>query len=180
LNFKKGEKGYVGHGKNPSKCGIWQTGVDMLINFVCLFISGIIDLTFELRIFKGEYAKGRHAWNNLRFAVVDLNKSKSYPSNFVSMLPMRIDSDGKISSAFTKLFGNKSLKIARGLLTVSLKKEHDSEIKAEIERRLNLLEPNPFIHIKCRVCKKFFQTPKEKTRNQKICPECIKRFHRKK
>jgi hypothetical protein len=116
----------------------------------------------------------------LRFAVVDLNKSKSYPDNFVSMLPMRIDSDGKLPSAFTKFFGKKSLKIARGLLTESLKREHGSEIKAEIARRLNLLEPNPVIKIKCRVCKKFFQTRKEEAHKQKICPECIKRFDRKK
>jgi hypothetical protein len=134
-------------------------------------------LTFELIIFKRDYDRGYHAWNHLRFAVVDLNKSKDYPENFVSVLPMRVDSNGKIPSAFTKLFGNKSSKIARGLLTECLKKEHDSEIKAEIKRRLNLLEPNPLIYIKCRVCKKFFQTQKERARNQKTCPECIKRYH---
>jgi len=89
----------------------------------------------------------------LRFVVVDLNKSESYPENFVSMLLMRIDSEGKIPIAFTKLFGNKSLKIARGVLTESLNKEQDSEIKAEIERRLKLLEPNPVIQIKCCVYK---------------------------
>jgi hypothetical protein len=152
----------------------------MLINCTCLFISGIIDLTFELRIFKGDYSRGRYPQSHLRFVVLDSNKSKSYPLNFVSMLPMRIDSDGKIPSAFTKLFGNNSLKIAKGLLAASLKKEQASEIKAEIVRRLNLLEPSPFIHIKCRLCKKFFQTQKEKTRNQKACPKCIKRFGRKK
>jgi hypothetical protein len=152
----------------------------MLINFVCLFISGIVDLAFELRIFKGDYGRGRYAGSHLRFVVLDLNKSTSYPLNFVSKLPTRIDSDGNIPSAFTKLFGNNSLEIARELLTVSLKTEHDSEIKAEIERRLNLLEPNPVIHVKCRVCRQFFKTPKEKARNQKICPECIKRFRQKK
>ena len=136
-------------------------------------------MTFELRIFNEEYGKCYRAWNHLRFAVVDLNKSEIYPENFVSMLPMRIDSDGKLPSAFTKFFGSRSLKIARGLLTESLKKEHGSEIKAEIERRLNLLEPNPVIHIKCRVCKKFFKTFKEMARKQKICRECIKRFNRK-
>ena len=124
----------------------------------------------------GEPARGGHSWNHLRFAVVDLNKSNSYPENFVSMLPMRIDSDRKMPSAFSNFFGNKSLKIARGLLTKSLKKKHGSEIKAEIERRLNLLEPKPVIHIKCRVCKKFFQTQKDRARKQKICPECMKRF----
>jgi hypothetical protein len=151
----------------------------MLINLIVLLISGIIDMTFELRIFEGEHSRGHYAWNHLRFAVVDLNKSKSYPENFVSMLPMRIDSDGKLLSTFTKFFGNKSLKIARELLTESLKKEHGSEIKAEIERRLNLLDPNPVIHINCRVCRKFFQTQKGRARNQKICPECMKRFDRK-
>ena len=133
-------------------------------------------MTFELRIFMGEYARGHHEWNHFRFVVVDLNKSKSYPENFLSMLPIRIDSAGKMPNVFTKLFGNKSLKIARGLLTESLKKEDNSEIKAEIERRLNLLEPNPVIHSKCRVCKKFFQTQKERARKQKICPECMKRY----
>jgi hypothetical protein len=151
----------------------------MLINLIVLFVLGIIDLTFELIIFKGDYGRGYNGWNHLRFAVVDLNKSKSYPFNFVSMLPMRIDSDGKLPSVFTKFFGSKSLETARGLLTESLKREHGSEIKAEIARRLNLLDPNPVIHIRCRVCKKFFQTQKERAGNQKICPECMKRFDRK-
>lgn len=157
-------------------CESWQTVVDMLINFACLCIAGIVNLAFELRIVEVDYSRGHYVWNRFRFAVVDSNKSKGYPSNFVSMLPMRIDSHGKIPSAFTKLFGNESLKIARGLLTESLKKEKGSEIKAEILRRLNLLEPNPVIHIRCRVCKKFFKTRKEKARNQKFCPECIRLF----
>ena len=147
----------------------------MLINFAVLFISGLVDMTFKLKIFMGEHDRGHHAWNHLRFAVVDLNRSKSYPENFVSMLPMKVDSEGKIPNAFTKFFGNKSLETARGLLTESLKTEHGSEIKDEISRRLNLLEPNPVIHIKCRVCKKFFQTQKESARKQKICPKCMKR-----
>ena len=133
------------------------------------------DMNFKLRIFRRNYANNLSAWNHLRFAVVDLNKSKSYPENFVSMLPMRIDSDGKLPSAFTKFFGNKSLETAQKLLTESLKTEGDSEIKAEITRRLNLLEPNPFIQIKCRVCKKFFQTKKKRIFKLKICPECLKR-----
>jgi hypothetical protein len=136
-------------------------------------------MTFELRIFMGDYGRGHHAWNHLRFAVVDLNKSKSYPANFVSMLPIRIDSDGKLPSAFTKFFGNKSVETARGLLTESLKTEHGSEVIVEIERRLTLLEPNPVIHVNCRICKKFFQTTKERARKQKICPKCLKKLDRK-
>ena len=132
-------------------------------------------MTFELRIFRRDYTNNLSAWNHWRFAVVDLNKSKSYPENFVSMLPMRIDSGGKLPSAFTKFFGGKSLETARRLLTESLKTEGDSEVKAEIERRLTLLEPNPFIFIKCRVCKKFFQNSKKRVFKLKICPECLKR-----
>jgi hypothetical protein len=118
-------------------------------------------MNFELRIFRRDHNNNLSAWNHLRFAAVDLNRSKRYPENFVSMLPMRIDSDGKLSSAFTKFFGNKSLETARGLLTEALKTEGDSEIKAEITRRLNLLDPNAAVYIKCRVCKKFFQTRKK-------------------
>jgi hypothetical protein len=137
--------------------------------------QAINDMNFELRIFRRDYTNSLSAWNHLRFAVVDLHKSKSYPENFVSMLPMRIDSDGKLPSAFTNFFGNKSLETAQRLLTDALKTEGDSEVKAEIARRLNLLEPNPFIHIKCRVCKKFFQTSKKRVFKLKICPECLKR-----
>ena len=132
-------------------------------------------MNFKLRIFRRDYTNNLSAWNHLRFAVVDLNKSKSYPENFVSLLPMRIDSTGKLPSAFTKFFGNKSLATAQRLLTEALKTEGDSEIKAEITRRLDLLEPNPFIQIKCRVCKKFFQTKKKRLFKPKICPECLKR-----
>jgi hypothetical protein len=165
--------------------GTWENSrnqliqIDMLINLIVFCVLGIIDLTFELRIFARNSIHGPHGWNHLRFAVVDLDRSKTYPDNFVSMLPMRINSDGKPPSVFTKFFGNKSLKIAIELLTKSLKKEQTSEIKAEIERRLKLLEPDPFIHIKCHVCRQFFKTTKEKVQNQKICPECIKRFNKK-
>lgn len=133
-------------------------------------------MTFKLRIFRRDYANNLSAWNHLRFAVVDLNKSKSYPENFVSLLPMRINSDGKLSTAFTKFFGNESLATARGLLTEALRTEDNFEIKAEITRRLNLLEPNPVVYIKCRVCKKFFQTKKKRVFKLRICPKCLKRY----
>ena len=132
-------------------------------------------MNFKLKILRRDYINNPSAWNHLRFAVVDLNKSRSYPENFVSMLPMRIDSDGTTASVFTKFFGNESLATARGLLTEALKTEGDSEIKAEITRRLNLLDPNHVVYIKCRVCKNFFQTKKKRVFKLKICPECLKR-----
>ena len=132
-------------------------------------------MNFKLRIFRRDYTNNLSSWNHLRFVVVDLNKSKSYPENFVSMLPMRIDSDEKLPSVFTKFFGNESLATARGLLTEALKTEDDTEIKAEITRRLNLLDPTHVVYIKCRVCKRFFQTKKKRVFKLKICPECLKR-----
>jgi len=132
-------------------------------------------MNFKLRIFRREYTNNISAWNHLRFAVVDLNKSKSYPENFVSMLPMKIDSNGKLPNTFTKFFGNKSLATAQRLLTEALKTEDNSEIKAEITRRLNLLDPNPAVYIKCRVCKKIFQTKKKRVFKLRICPKCLKR-----
>ena len=75
-----------------------------------------------------------------RFAVVDLDKCKNYPLNFVCMLPLRVSADGKAASVFVKIFGDKSVEQARALLTGALETESDSEVKAEIARRLKLLE----------------------------------------
>jgi hypothetical protein len=86
-----------------------------------------------------DYPVGWH----YRFAVVDLDKCKNYPLNFVCMLPMKIDADGKSQSVFLQIFGDKSVEQARALLTGALETESDSEVKAEIERRLKLLEAKP-------------------------------------
>ena len=86
-----------------------------------------------------DYSVGRR----FRFAVVDLDKRKNYPLNFVCMLPMKIDADGKSQSVFLQIFGDKSVEQARTLLTGALETETDSEVKAEISRRLKLLEAKP-------------------------------------
>ena len=78
-----------------------------------------------------------------RFAVVDLDKCKNYPLNFVCMLPMKIDADSKSQSVFQQIFGDKSMEQARALLTGALETETDSDVKAEISRRLKLLEAKP-------------------------------------
>ena len=121
-----------------------------------------------------DYSQGRH----IRFAVIDIDKSKNYPANYVCTLPLQPSVNGKANNIFSELFGNDSLELAKKLLTKAFKTENDSEIKAEITRRLHLLESNPIIHIKCRVCKKFFQTQKQRALKQKVCPECMKRFAR--
>jgi hypothetical protein len=40
-----------------------------------------------------------------RFAVVDLERSKDYPLNFVCILPMRLNAKGEKRTEFEKLFG---------------------------------------------------------------------------
>ena len=110
-----------------------------------------------------------------RFAVVDLDKSKGYPSNFVCMLPVHMSVKGKSKSVFLQVFGDKSLMQARALLTGALKTEEDVEVKAEIEKRLKMLEPEPVIQIKCSGCGKLFQPLRVRKYQQNFCEECIKK-----
>jgi hypothetical protein len=108
---------------------------------------------------------------HIRFAIVDLDKSQDYPSNFVCMLPQQVSGNTKQYSVFAKVFGNHSSELAKRLLTEALETEDDSEIKAEIEKRLKLLEPKP-IQIKCRVCGKSFEPKIIGRFKQKTCQEC--------
>ena len=118
-----------------------------------------------------DYSLGKR----FRFAVVDLDKSKSYPSNFVCVLPTQMSDKGKSKSVFLQVFGDKSLEQARALLTGALETEDNSEVKAEITKRLSLLEPKPISQINCSACGNLFQ-PKRATRfKQKFCQECVKK-----
>ena len=115
-----------------------------------------------------DYSRGGH----IRFAVVDLAKSKNYPANYVCMLPLQPSANGKAHNVFSALFGNDCLELAKRLLSEALKAENDSEIEAEIEKRLALLEPKPAVQVKCRVCGNFFE-PKSRGRlKAKVCQEC--------
>ena len=117
-----------------------------------------------------DYSQGHY----IRFAVIDLGKSKKYPANYVCMLPLQPRANGKAHNVFSKLFGNDSLELAKRLLTKALRAESDSEIKAEIKRRLKLLEPKPAVQVKCRVCGKFFE-PERRRFKQKVCQECTRK-----
>jgi hypothetical protein len=68
-----------------------------------------------------DYSRGRY----IRFAVIDLDKSKNYPANYVCMLPQQPRVNGKAHNVFSKLFGNDSLELAKRLLTKALKTEGD-------------------------------------------------------
>jgi hypothetical protein len=73
--------------------------------------------------------------------VVDLDKSKNYPLNFVCILPRTTISLRKHSNIFSRIFGSDSLNVAKQLLRRALKREKDTEIKKELKQRLKALKP---------------------------------------
>jgi len=128
-------------------------------------------MNLRLRVSKNDDARDYSQGRYIRFAVVDMDKSKNYPANYVCMLPLQPRANGKVNNVFSELFGSNSLDLAKKLLAKALKAESDSEIIAEIEKRLKLLEPKPPIQITCRVCGKRFE-PEHRRFRQRICLEC--------
>jgi formylmethanofuran dehydrogenase subunit E len=90
------------------------------------------------------------------------------------MLPSQFGK-GKVDSAFLKLFGDRSLEQAKALLNAAWEREDDSEVKAEIERRLKLLEPKGVNQIKCSRCGKLFQSRQTRKFKKSFCEECMKK-----
>jgi hypothetical protein len=132
-------------------------------------------LRFRLRISRRDDSRDYSVGKRFGFAVVDLDRGKDYPLNFVCMLPLRIGSVGKEPSIFVRVFGDKSLEVARKLLVDALEAEDDSDVKGDIERRLKLLEPKPVCEKACVSCGKLFQAEPGKGFKQKFCPECFKK-----
>ena len=95
-------------------------------------------MKLKLRIAKHKSPSRRR----IRFSVIDLDKSDSYPANFVCVLPSptALRYQYSYSSSFIPLFGDRSLEVAKALLTEALAEANDSEIKAEIKKRIKLLE----------------------------------------
>ena len=73
---------------------------------------------------------------NIQLVVVDLDKGKRYPLNFVCVLPRYFRILEKRSSKFAKLFGEKSPSTAKKLLVDAVQREEDPEIKAVINKRI--------------------------------------------
>ena len=131
----------------------------------------------RLQVFKLE--KGvRNSGNTYRFAIVDYSRSRSYPANFVCMLPVKVELvKGKTTNRFGTLFGERSVDFAKGLLNEALKNERDIEVKTEINRRLKLIDPNQVNLVKCNRCNKAFKPQKIRKHKQNLCPMCfIERF----
>jgi hypothetical protein len=131
-------------------------------------------LDIRLQVFKYDTNDNNYLRKSFRFAVVDFSKSKSYPQNFVCMLPARLEV-GKSDSVFLHVFGDKSLEQAKSLLRAAWEREDDSEVKAEIERRLKLLEPKGVNQIKCNNCGKLFQLRQTRRFRKNFCEECMKK-----
>ena len=79
---------------------------------------------------------GTQPIDRIQLVVVDLDRSKRYPLNFVCVLPRYFRILEKRSSKFAKLFGEKSLPTAKKLLVEASKQEDDPEIKTVIDKRI--------------------------------------------
>jgi hypothetical protein len=128
-----------------------------------------------LQVFKLE--KGvRDSETTYRFAVVDYSRARSYPANFVCMLPAKVELvKGKTTNVFGGLFGDKSQDFAVELLNKALISEKDDEVKTEIARRLKLIDVKQVSLVKCSGCDRTFQPRKVRKHKQNLCPECLKK-----
>lgn len=79
---------------------------------------------------------GAQQLDRIQLVVVDLDKSKRYPLNFVCVLPRYFRILEKRSSKFAKLFGEKSLSTAKNLLIDASRSEDDPEITTVINKRI--------------------------------------------
>ena len=97
------------------------------------------------------------------------------PANFVCMLPTQINGKARMESIFMQVFGDKSTQQARALLNKALETEEEAEIKAEIEKRLRMLEPGQNRQINCGGCGKLFQPRRVRKYRQNFCEEYLKK-----
>ena len=130
-------------------------------------------MKLKLHITKNKNLKDYQTGKYLRFAITDLEISKNYPENFVTILPKQIQTTAKIKSNFVKKYKNESVKIAIKLLKQELKATDDKDIKNEIRERLKILNPKPKKLVKCNKCGRDFQARKFGYRTQKICYACV-------
>jgi RNA polymerase-binding transcription factor DksA len=114
------------------------------------------------------------------FAVIDLDKSKQYPQNFVSVLPKKINAIVKPANIFEEIFGNKSLELANQLLEKALRSRPDLETTQAIRERLKLLDPQQYNKTKCENCGNLIKQSKRKYRPYKFCFDCHSKRYLKK
>jgi hypothetical protein len=76
----------------------------------------------------------------IQLVVVDLDKSKRYPLNYVCILPRYFRLLEKRSSQFVKIFGTKSINLAKRLLLDAEQTEEDPQIKKVIDKRIKEID----------------------------------------
>jgi len=76
----------------------------------------------------------------IQLVVVDLDKGKRYPLNFVCVLPQYLRLLEKRSSNFAKIFGGKSLPVAKNLLVEAKHREEDPDIQKVISKRIRAID----------------------------------------
>lgn len=74
--------------------------------------------------------------NSVQLVVVDLDRGKRYPINFVCVLPRYLRLLEKRTSTFAKIFGEKSVHTAQKLLVEARRRERDPEIRKLITKRM--------------------------------------------
>jgi hypothetical protein len=90
----------------------------------------------NLKLYALKNAGYSQAQERIQLVVVDLDRGKRYPLNFVCILPRYFRILEKRSSKFAKLFGTKSLTMAKELLIDAQHQEEDPEIITAIKRRI--------------------------------------------
>jgi hypothetical protein len=90
----------------------------------------------NLKLYALKNATYSQTQEHVQLVVVDLDRGKRYPLNFVCVLPRYFRVLEKRSSKFAKLFGTRSLTMARTLLIDAETQEEDPEIKTVIKRRI--------------------------------------------
>jgi len=76
----------------------------------------------------------------IQLVVVDLDKGKRYPLNFVCVLPRYLRLLEKRSSNFAKIFGGKSLHVAKNLLVEAKDQQENPEVQRVIKKRIKDIE----------------------------------------
>lgn len=105
----------------------------------------------------------------LVFSIVDMDKAKDYPANYLCILPLNVSEKCR----FVELFG-KDVDLLLRLLNEALENREYSDkpyIVADINRRIQRLIPN-VRHSTCRQCGKDFEYKPFFNKRRFICDEC--------
>ncbi|KON32927.1 MAG: hypothetical protein AC479_06240 [miscellaneous Crenarchaeota group-6 archaeon AD8-1] len=118
------------------------------------------------------YIETRNKPIQIRLAVIDLDISDKYPTNFVCVLPRNFNSKTTNQNHFQSRFKEGSRELAIQLLEKALKKEKDPDIIMEIKERLKLLKSKPKEIGKCALCNKDFYPRRFGYSIQRTCNDC--------